>query len=97
MRKSASITTPDNPEVRQFHLEEAKAKTFAANVIVDSGMVAIRPFEPSRALLLEGTALRKSPASHTGGAEFGGNRLSFSEKVSELRTGADTGLNRYIS
>jgi hypothetical protein len=50
MRRTGTATTPDNPEPRQFHLEEAKAKTFAAKVIADGGTAAIGPFEPSRAL-----------------------------------------------
>jgi hypothetical protein len=39
MRKTVTITTPDNPKPRKFHLEEAKAKMFADKVTADGGTV----------------------------------------------------------
>jgi hypothetical protein len=55
MRKMVTIMTPDNPEPREFHLEDTKAHKFVA-VIADGGTAVIGPFKPDmqlRATLVE--------------------------------------------
>ena len=43
MRKTVTITTPKHPEIRKFHLEEAKAERFAAHIIAAGGTAEIGP------------------------------------------------------
>jgi hypothetical protein len=45
MRKTVTITTPDNPTPRQFHLGEDKAQAFAAKIIAKGGTAMIGPLQ----------------------------------------------------
>jgi hypothetical protein len=50
MRQTVTITTPDHPEPRQFHLAPAKAERFAARIVAEGGTATIGDFEPSAEL-----------------------------------------------
>jgi hypothetical protein len=44
-RKTVTITSPECPEPRKFHLEEAKAARFAADIIAKGGTAEIGPLD----------------------------------------------------
>lgn len=41
IRNTVTITTLDNPEPRQFHIEQAKAERFAAKIRADGGTAIV--------------------------------------------------------